>query len=92
MHYVCALRNLPALQLLLQAQVDPNIQDHRGMVVMDWVRLPMPVCVGLCCRTVPVSGAVKPIGDGLAEDCSVCWGRSVWWREGPSCVNQSLLE
>jgi len=38
MHYVCALRNMPALQLLLMAQVDPNIRDLQGMTVYDWAR------------------------------------------------------
>jgi len=38
MHYVCALRNSPALQLLLHANVDPMVADSQGMSATDWAR------------------------------------------------------
>lgn len=38
MHYVCALRNSPALQLLLHANVDPMVFDRQGMSPADWAR------------------------------------------------------
>jgi len=38
MHYVCALRNSPALQLLLHANVDPMVFDSQGMSAADWAR------------------------------------------------------
>lgn len=38
MHYVCALRNSPALQLLLHANVDPMVPDSQGMSATDWAR------------------------------------------------------
>jgi hypothetical protein len=36
MHYICSLRNSPALQLLLRANVDPNIADSQGLNASDW--------------------------------------------------------
>ena len=38
MHYVCALRNSPALQLLLRANVDPHIADTQGLAPADWAK------------------------------------------------------
>jgi len=35
---VCALRNSPALQLLLHANVDPMVQDSQGLSATDWAR------------------------------------------------------
>ena len=36
MHYICSLRNSPALQLLLRANVDPGISDTQGLSASDW--------------------------------------------------------
>ena len=36
MHYICSLRNGPALQLLLRANVDPTIADTQGLAAADW--------------------------------------------------------
>ena len=36
MHYICSLRNSPALQLLLRANVDPGISDTQGLSAADW--------------------------------------------------------
>ena len=36
MHYICSLRNSPALQLLLRANVDPGIADTQGLSAADW--------------------------------------------------------
>jgi len=36
MHYICSLRNSPALQLLLRANVDPSISDTQGLSAADW--------------------------------------------------------
>jgi len=38
MHYVCALRNTPALQLLLNSNVDPRAIDAQGQTAADWAR------------------------------------------------------
>jgi hypothetical protein len=38
MHYVCGLRNTPALQLLLNSSVDPNIADAQGQTPADWAK------------------------------------------------------
>jgi len=36
MHYVCGLRNTPALQLLLNSSVDPHIADTQGQTPAQW--------------------------------------------------------
>ena len=36
MHYVCGLRNLPALKLLLDSTVDPRIRDSQKLTAADW--------------------------------------------------------
>jgi hypothetical protein len=38
MHYVCGARNLPALQLLLNAGADATIADGSGATPMEWAR------------------------------------------------------
>ena len=38
MHYVCALRNLPALQLLLNASINPALADSAGNTAAEWAR------------------------------------------------------
>lgn len=38
MHYACALRNAPALQLLLNSAVDAQASDAHGHTAMQWAR------------------------------------------------------
>ena len=38
MHYACGLRNAPALQLLLNSSVDPQLTDAHGHTAVQWAR------------------------------------------------------
>ena len=73
MHYVCALRNMPALQLLVRAQVDPNIRDNQGMSVCDWARAFHFTEGEVLLSRAPPSGAAVPASaaPALGGECSL---------------------